>query len=59
MDRSPKMEIETRFYEDGMIEQRTVDLRGQITMQFLNTREAHIRKALIALGWTPPDGKPR
>lgn len=49
-----KMQIETRWFEDGLIEQRTVDLRGEVTMQFINTKEAHIRKALIALGWTPP-----
>jgi hypothetical protein len=49
-----RMHIETAWYEDGRIEQRTVDLRGEIVMQFFNTKEAHIRKALIALGWTPP-----
>lgn len=49
-----KMSVETRWFDDGMIEQRTVDLRGEITLQFMNTKEAHIHKALIALGWKPP-----
>ncbi len=42
--------MQTMDYELG-------DIRGQLIHQVLDTKEAQLRDALIALGWAPPKEK--
>ena len=44
----------TTPYLNGQIEMIT-NINGWITRQVMNTQDEQIRKALIALGWTPPN----
>lgn len=48
-------EISTKAFPDGRIEQELVDIRGRIMRQVINTQEEQIKKALVGLGWTPPN----
>jgi hypothetical protein len=48
------LKVDTAWFENGLIEQSMFDGSRLIMRQMMNTSEAHIRKALIALGWTPP-----
>ncbi len=48
-----KITLTTTPYTDGRIEIVT-DICGEITRDVLNTKERHIREALIQLGWVPP-----
>lgn len=58
MSEPVKVVIETRFgYDTGRIEQQIsdpLDTREGITLQVMMTRDEQTRRALIALGWTPP-----
>lgn len=51
-------EVQTCWREDGIIYQELFDVIGgaksRIQTEILNTKEAQVREALIALGWTPP-----
>ncbi|MER0203259.1 MAG: hypothetical protein DU480_05245 [Nitrosomonas sp.] len=51
-------EIITTPRADGTIVQETIDIendvRRTVAYEIIDTRDAQIRKALIALGWTPP-----
>jgi len=38
----------------GIVALETEDWGGRITREVMNTKDQAIRKALIALGWTPP-----
>ena len=55
-----RIEVNSHFSDD-MIVQDTFhvrdDLRTNIGRSIINLRENGIREALIALGWTPPEGK--
>lgn len=33
------------------------DIVGQITHEFINLKDKAVRQALIAAGWTPPEGE--
>lgn len=57
------IDVTTRIFEHGLvvtdIEQVTFpgssnELREKIMTRILNTQEAQVREALVALGWTPP-----
>ncbi|MDC8446095.1 MAG: hypothetical protein LV471_09255 [Nitrosomonas sp.] len=54
-------EITTTPCENGQIVQELynveMDVRKIIDRRVLDTRNEQIRNALIALGWTPPNGK--
>ena len=61
MDDAPRdgthsLTVKTKYSNDGLIEQETFQtgIMGAIMRQVMDTREQHIRQALIALGWTPP-----
>jgi len=47
------IDIKTDIFKDGRIVQ-TTDIMGSIMEQVIRTRDAQVREALIALGWTPP-----
>ena len=49
----PKFKITTNFSPD-LIEQVVEDPIGNITKQVIRLRDEGVRKALIAMGWTPP-----
>jgi hypothetical protein len=53
-----RFKVETRPYAEGIIEQEVVaetdGIRQTIWRGIMNTRDRHIREALIQLGWTPP-----
>ena len=49
-----KITLITTPNHDGRIVEEISTL-GQIMRQVIDTRELHTRKALIKLGWTPPD----
>ena len=46
--------VSTNILENGLIEQVTLDLTGEIYRRVMNTAEEQVRMALIKLGWTPP-----
>lgn len=48
--------VETKYSPDGLIEQSTFQtgLMSEVMRKVVDTRDEHIRKALIDLGWTPP-----
>lgn len=50
--------IKTTVWEDGIIETLIEtpcgDVKGMIRRDIINTREQHVRDALIKLGWSPP-----
>lgn len=50
--------IDTCFNEDGVITQQVRNHSQELWRLIINTKEAQIRDALIALGWTPPSDKP-
>ena len=55
----PTYAISTEILDDGVIEQGIKsDPRDEylykITRIIIDTKEEHVRKALISLGWTPP-----
>jgi hypothetical protein len=50
---SPKFRITTNFSPD-LIEQVVEDPIGNTTKQVIRLRDEGVRKALIAMGWTPP-----
>ncbi len=53
--------LKTDIFEDGKIMQEvTYDHEGlvmKVLREVVDTRERHIEKALIGLGWTPPNRK--
>ena len=55
------IELITTPYADGRIVQEMVgienDARTILFQSMLDTRDEQTRKALIALGWTPPQNK--
>lgn len=56
---SPRITVKTTPYPDGRIVQEiTNDLAHELVRQVIDTQEAHIRQALIQLGWTPPAAGP-
>lgn len=46
-------EVLTTVHKSGLVFQREKFLNNIITKMF-DTKDKHVRKALIALGWTPP-----
>lgn len=54
---SVKFTIRTSVEPDNLIVQETTDLAGQVHRAVLNTQHNQTRKALISLGWTPPEEK--
>lgn len=53
-----KIEIKTDVFEEGIIKQSSKGAAGEeILRTVINTQEEHIKNALIALGWTPPNGQ--
>lgn len=48
-----QIKVNTLTLQDELVVQRT-ELFGSVYEQVMNLREAHIREALEALGWTPP-----
>ena len=52
-------EVATTPMKDGKIVQELYNvnnnIREQMTRRVIDTQEQQIRKALIALGWTPPN----
>ncbi len=53
--RSPTFKVGTTITDDRLITS-TVDLAGAVHRRVLDTQEVQVRAALIALGWTPPEG---
>ena len=51
-------DIKVNTFDTGHIEMITNDFMGRETKRIIDTHEAMLRKALIQLGWTPPEGKP-
>lgn len=49
-----QFDIETKVYENGVIDHHTKDLLGHLVVETLNTKERHTKEALIKLGWQPP-----
>lgn len=54
MDSQFKITVNTKMYGDGRIEHETKDIHNQIIREVMYTKEEQTKKALIALGWTPP-----
>ncbi|MDH0639081.1 hypothetical protein N5D52_19275 [Pseudomonas sp. GD03860] len=57
-----QIHVKTSYSPDGMIatqviDDRDRDIRLNIAIQVINTRDAQVREALIKLGWTPPPSK--
>jgi len=56
----PSIKINTTFTPEGLIVQEEIHhlqgLHDEINRQVIDTRDAQVRSALIALGWTPPGG---
>ncbi len=50
-----KYELKTHVYKDGEIEQLLHEGNTQLARWVIETREAGIKQALIALGWKPPE----
>lgn len=50
-----KYKISTKVFYNGIVEQDIEDLRGRVAREVMDTKDQQIRKALISLGWTPPD----
>ncbi len=50
------IKIDTAWFENGLIEQSVFDHSRLVSRQIMNTQEGHVRRALMALGWTPPSG---
>lgn len=60
-DFSSTFTIKTQCFPDGRIEESISPSYSpfqELTKFILNTREEHVRKSLIALGWTPPGEAP-
>jgi len=63
MDSIPERKMQWKFIPsvdraNGTVAIETEDWAGKITREFMNTKEAAVRKSLIALGWTPPPETP-
>jgi hypothetical protein len=43
---------------NGTVALEVEDWAGKITREVMNTKDVAVRKALIALGWTPPPETP-
>jgi hypothetical protein len=58
MTDTQKLSVKTSWHDGGIIDQTfysEVDgVRSQIMRQVMDTGEAQVRDALIALGWSPP-----
>ena len=55
----PDYNISTRFdASNGVITQQVKNHSQELWRWIINTREAQVRDALVALGWTPPPDKP-
>jgi hypothetical protein len=52
-----KFTIKTFVDPGDTITQETTDLANKIHRRLIKTQDDHIRKALISLGWTPPEEK--
>lgn len=52
-----RVDVYTRSFVDGRIEQEIQQAGRTLSRWVMNTRDEHIRKGLIKLGWTPPQEK--
>jgi len=57
------LNVITKFSLGGVISQELIDQGGRLKeshrvlmRSVIDTREKHVREALIKLGWTPPKG---
>lgn len=53
-----KITVDTAHTPDGVIAQEVRTFGDQVTRFIMDTRDAQVRAALIALGWTPPVALP-
>jgi len=53
-----KITVNTSWNTDGQIIHETLDNEmRRISREVISTKEQQTRKALIAMGWTPPEGQ--
>ena len=52
----PSFEIKTMYDEDVIISEVVSPVTDMVTREVLRLKDRGIRQALIALGWTPPEG---
>jgi len=52
-----QIKLTATTHPDGRIELETTGYGGRIHKQVLDTQDKLVRDALMALGWTPPNGR--
>jgi hypothetical protein len=51
----PGFKIQTSLWSNGDITQDRTDLTGEISRRIIRTEDREVRRALIRLGWAPPE----